>query len=75
MCAQDTDPTGREVKKYDLPPGKDVPYAWDEPIRDGKEIRLRAPDGSKRDISIMEIGSQIPFRFRVRRLLLSASLC
>lgn len=45
-----------------------MPYAWDLPAASGKQLRI-VVGGKERLINILEIGSQIPFRFPVRPFL------
>lgn len=44
-----------------------MPYAWDFPAATTKHIKIDA-GGRQRLVNVMEIGSQVPFRFKVRFL-------
>lgn len=51
-------------KKYNLNAHQNMPFAWDDPMQEEKLLRLSA--GSfERDIKVMEIGAQVPFKFAV----------
>ena len=53
-----------QEKQYQVGPHAELPYAFDLPAQNNKQIRLVT--GSKeRIINIMEIGSMVPFKFAV----------
>ena len=42
-----------------------MPYAWDLPAAPNKQLKI-VVGGRERIVNVLEIGSQIPFRFPVR---------
>lgn len=51
-------------KKYSLNAHQNMPFAWDDPMQEEKLLRLTY--GSEvRDIKVMEIGTQMPFKLAV----------
>ncbi|KAL9941010.1 hypothetical protein V8E36_000498 [Tilletia maclaganii] len=49
-------------KRYELKPKSKMKYAWDYPAMPDKLIKLIV-NGRERNVNIMEIGSQVPFKF------------
>ncbi|GAA5952650.1 hypothetical protein JCM21900_006060 [Sporobolomyces salmonicolor] len=50
-------------RRYQLNPGTTLPYAWDFPADDNRQIKVMA-GGRERVINPLEIGSLVPFRFQ-----------
>ncbi|GAA5878824.1 hypothetical protein JCM1840_000727, partial [Sporobolomyces johnsonii] len=50
-------------RRYQLNPGTKLPYAWDFPADDNRQIKVIA-GGRERLINPLEIGSLVPFRFQ-----------
>lgn len=53
------------VRKYTLDPHEKMQYAWDQPALSNKQLKITV-NGVDRLVNVLEIGSQIPFRFPVR---------
>ncbi|KDE03795.1 hypothetical protein MVLG_05736 [Microbotryum lychnidis-dioicae p1A1 Lamole] len=49
-------------KKYKLSPRSKLPYAWDLPAETHKQLQISV-NGTNRIINVLEIGSQLPFKF------------
>ncbi|KAJ1923434.1 Vacuolar protein sorting-associated protein 13, partial [Tieghemiomyces parasiticus] len=56
------DPGGSLVKKYRLPPGKSMSYAWDYPSVREKLLVLNVR-GRERHVDVQQIGTLVPFKF------------
>lgn len=50
------------ARRYSVDADTKLPYAWDYPSAANKQLRI-AVGGRERTINVLEIGSQLPFRF------------
>lgn len=51
-------------KKYSLNAHSEMPFAWDDPMQEEKILRLSVGN-QEREIKVLEIGAQVPFKFAV----------
>ncbi|SCV68005.1 BQ2448_126 [Microbotryum intermedium] len=49
-------------KQYQLSPRSKLPYAWDLPAETNKQLQISV-NGTTRIVNVLEIGSQLPFKF------------
>lgn len=52
-------------KQYELKPQSKLPYAWDLPAENNKQLQVKV-GGRERVINVLEIGAQIPCKLRPR---------
>ena len=53
------------ARQYVLDPHEKMQYAWDLPAQSNKQLKITV-SGVDRIVNVLEIGSQMPFRFPVR---------
>lgn len=57
-------------KKYSLNAHSEMPFAWDDPMQEEKTLRLLVGN-QEREIKVLEIGAQVPFKFAVSQILVN----